>query len=213
VEAAELSAGAGLCPRCDAPRTPEQRYCIDCGLRLPAARGPLAGFRRFWVRRLGWYPGDWALPAFAALLVAAAGAAAAVRLGQHDGGGASTFVAATPPAAVARPGSAAKTGPDRAALPANALIEWPAGLSGWTVVLLSLPRAAGEAAAQARAARAAKAELPEAGVLVSDRFASLHPGYFVIFTGVYASEAEAEAAVPTARSRGFGGAYVRPVVP
>jgi hypothetical protein len=211
VEAAELSA-AGLCPRCDAPRTADQRYCIDCGLRLPLARGPIAGFRRFWVRRLGWYPGDWALPAFAALLVAAAGAAAAVRLAHDGGDGGSTFAATTPPAAAARAGAARKTTPDRALQPANVLIEWPQGVSGWTVVLVSVPRAAGETAARAKAARAAKSGLPEAGVLVSDRFASLHPGYFVIFTGVYGSEAEAEAAVPTARSRGFGGAYVRPVV-
>lgn len=209
MEAAELST-AGFCPRCDAPRTADQRYCIDCGLRLPPTRGPVASFRRFWVRSFGWYPGDWVLPALLALLVAAGGAAAAVELTQHEGHGASTFAATTPP--VARTETSATTTPARGKPTANPLIEWPAGVAGWTVVLLSLPRAEGADAATARAARAAKAGLPEPGVLVSDRFASLHPGYFVIFTGVYASEAEAEAAVPTARSRGFGGAYTRPVV-
>ena len=211
MEAAELSARGEVCPRCDAPRTADQRYCIDCGLRLPPGRGAVARFRHFWVRRLGWYPGDWALPAFLALLVAAAGAAGAIRLTRDDTRGATTFTAATPPVA---PSSApAKTTRAAGKSPATVLVDWPSGVSGWTVVLLSLPRDAGAKAAIARAARAARAGLPEAGVLVSDRFASLHPGYFVIFAGVYASEAEAEAAVPTARSRGFGGAYVRPVVP
>ena len=203
---AEPAAVAGLCPRCDAPRTADQRYCIDCGLRLPPARGATAVFRRFWVRRLGWYPGDWLLPALLTLLVAAAGAAAAVALTRDEGGGTSTFTASTPPVAAGR----------NAAPPARrsavALIDWPSDSSGWTVVLASIPRSSGAKIAEKRAAQAAKAGLPEVGVLSSDRFASLHPGYFVIFAGVYASQAEADAAVPTARSRGFGGAYTRPIV-
>jgi len=95
----------------------------------------------------------------------------------------------------------------------NGRTEWPAGESGWTVVLVSLPRELGPAAAKERVSRAVRAALPEAGFLLSDRFASLHPGYYVVFTGIYQSRSEAEAAVPTARGKGFGGAYARPVVP
>jgi hypothetical protein len=218
LEAVEVRADAGSCPRCDAPRTRDQRYCVDCGHVLPPARGAVAAFRRFWVRRFGWYPGDWTLPALAALVAAAAGAAGAVALSQRGEGGASTFAAAPPPLAAETPAKqkarsgAAKTTAPRGAVP-NGQIAWPDRVKGWTVVLVSLPRSAGADAAAQRAASAAKTGLPEAGFLVSDRFASLHPGYFVIFTGIYASRAEAEAAVPTARSRGFGGAYARPVVP
>ena len=38
---------------------PGQDYCVDCGLRLPAVDGRVASLRRGWMRRLGWYPGDW----------------------------------------------------------------------------------------------------------------------------------------------------------
>jgi hypothetical protein len=36
-------------------------------------------------------------------------------------------------------------------------------------------------------------------VLDSSRYASLHPGYWIVFTGVYASEAEATSALEAAR--------------
>ena len=50
---------AWTCPRCGAPRGPASVYCIECGLRLPERRGAVASLRRRWVRRIGWYPGDW----------------------------------------------------------------------------------------------------------------------------------------------------------
>jgi hypothetical protein len=148
------------------------------------------------------------LPAIVALLAAAVGAAGAIQLSGRDDSHTTTFAAAPPPLAAA-PRKAHRPATKGRATP----IEWPADVRGWTVVLVSLPRADGADAAAQRAQRAVDVGLPEAGYLVSDRFASLHPGYFVIFTGVYPTRAEAEAAVPTARSRGFGGAYARPVVP
>ena len=54
-------------PRSPAPTRParaaaprgrrDQRYCLDCGLMLPEVAGTVAGLRRRWLRRLGWYPG------------------------------------------------------------------------------------------------------------------------------------------------------------
>jgi hypothetical protein len=49
-------------------------------------------------------------------------------------------------------------------------------------------------------------------VLNSSRFASLHPGYFVVFHGVFDSDAEATSALPRARGV-FRLAYVRQIVP
>jgi hypothetical protein len=49
------------------------------------------------------------------------------------------------------------------------------------------------------------------GVLDSSRYASLQPGYYVVFTGIYASKSDADAAVGTARQAGFGGAYSRQI--
>ena len=48
-------------------------------------------------------------------------------------------------------------------------------------------------------------------MLDSARFSSLHPGYYVVFSGVYGSKTQADAALRTARSSGFAGAYSRPI--
>ncbi len=213
---------AGRCPRCDAPRAADQHYCVDCGLRLPPTEGALPALRRRWLRSFEWYPGDWFWPALLALAVATLGAAGAVALKERDrGNGGTTFEAAplsaAPASAPARSPTAITTLPAFPAPPAeprpSGETEWPPDTSGWTVVLVSLPRAVGVDAARERAKRAARTGLSEAGYLVSDRFASLHPGYLVVFSGVYDTRAEAEAAVPTARSKGFGGAYARPIAP
>ena len=45
-------------------------------------------------------------------------------------------------------------------------------------------------------------------MLVSSSYASLHPGYYVVFSGVYRTSARAAAAaLPTAHARGFPDAY------
>ncbi len=78
-------------------------------------------------------------------------------------------------------------------------------------MLVSYPKTTGAASARDKAARAAKAGLADAGVLDSSNYASLQPGYLVVFTGVYASKADADAAVSTARQAGFAGAYSRQI--
>jgi len=89
----------------------------------------------------------------------------------------------------------------------NALREWPAGQSGFTDVLESLPLASGRASALARARAAKRAGLPDVGVLTSSQFSSLHPGYYVVFSGVYTSQSEASTAVAAAHAHGFPDAY------
>jgi len=84
---------------------------------------------------------------------------------------------------------------------------WPAGTSGYTVVLESIPLASGRAFAASRARAARQAGLPRVGVLDSSDFPSLHPDYYVVFSGVYTSSSQAADAVATARSHGFPDAY------
>ncbi len=187
------------CPRCGVIRAEAQDYCLECGLRLPVVVGPVAALRRGWVRRVGWYPGDWMWLAIPLGLVAVAGAAIAVTLDRPSTGAAAaaTYVAATPTSTV----PLLPTG-------RNGRTLWPAGLSGWTVVLQSIPRSHGSRKPSAIARRAVHDGLSQVGVLDSSAYASLHPGYYVVFSGVYGAAADANTALATVRSRGFGGAYV-----
>ena len=54
-----------------------------------------------------------------------------------------------------------------------------------------MPKVDGRDAAVARAGEARQKGLQRVGVLDSSRFASLHPGYWMVFAGVYPSEPEA----------------------
>ena len=89
----------------------------------------------------------------------------------------------------------------------NALAVWPAGENGFTNVLESLPVAGGRANAVARARRAKQNGLKDVGILVSSGYSSLHPGYYVVFAGVYRTQADAVAALSTAHAKGFPDAY------
>jgi hypothetical protein len=214
------------------PYEPYQEYCLECGLRLPLSRGIVGTLHSVWTRRVGWYPGDWIWPVLAFLLIAALGAAVAIVAAQENGGATETLVATTEPGteittapvttvpvptvAPPEPTVTVPTAPTPTATvpaqpPPGALRQWPAGQNGYTIVLLSLPARGGRAAATARAKEASRAGLADVGVLDSADFSSLHPGYYVVFAGVFESLAEAEAAVSQARSAGFSGAYPRQI--
>ena len=89
----------------------------------------------------------------------------------------------------------------------NALATWPADKSGYTNVLVSVPVQNGRASALQLARRAKRTGLRQVGVLVSSQYSSLHPDYFVVFQGVYDTQAEASAALGAAHAKGYTGAY------
>ncbi len=68
-------------------------------------------------------------------------------------------------------------------------------------MLASLPGSRAARAALALAARAAAAGLPQVGVLDSSLYASLQPGYEVVFSGVYGAPGDAQAALRSVRAR------------
>jgi hypothetical protein len=149
------------------------------------------------------------------LLVAAGGAAAAIAFGADSNADtATTSVAPAPrparaaPAPLPEAGSSGRTSSTPAP---TARASWPAGRRGWTIVLFSYPSTTGTTAAYSTAARATHQGLPEVGVLDSGRFASLHPGYYVVFSGVYSTAAEADAALRSVRASGFSSAYTRQI--
>jgi hypothetical protein len=207
---AAIAAVERRCPRCGAAREPRQDYCADCGLRLPPRSGSIASFRRRWLRRVGWYPGDWIWASIPALAVAIAGAGAAIAIGGRASSSAEkTIVARAPRAVVAgTPRVPKKPAPAAATL---APASWPSGRNGWTIAVESYAVAGGTAAPYATAARAAKSGLPDVGVLDSSAYSSLHPGYYIVFSGIYSSPDEAEAALPSVRASGFASAYTRKI--
>jgi cell division septation protein DedD len=222
--------GRPLCPRCGTSHEPNQEYCLECGLRLPVeANGLVPRLGRAWRRQLGWYPGDWVWPSLLALLIAALAGIGAAAFVSHDQKRAG-YVTATspfgpPPATTAPPASATTaptaptqtgtqpTAPRQTPAPSVTLKTWPAGKSGWTVVLASLPTANGRAFALAQARAAEHSGLEAVGIIDSSQYASLHPGYYVLFSGVYTSFDDANTAATTAQSRGYRRAYAKRITP
>jgi len=184
-----------VCRTCGAPAEPDQEYCLECGNRiLPARRAPAVA--------------AWIVPSLATLVVATGGAAAAIAATHDDKShGSHAIVALSPlqPAPAPPPSApAAKKGKT-----AQRLIPWPAS-NGYTIVLATLPLSVGARAARAKALAALRAGLRQIGVLVSSSYPSLQPGYYVVFSGVYASLEEAQSDLDTAKSS-FPGAYARPI--
>lgn len=190
------------CPRCGDEAVEGQEYCLECGLRL-SGLGQLAlaeGAGRGWVRR-----------ALVGLVVALAGGAAAVAAtgGTVGGGGGPELLTATGGFATA---PTTGTLPSTSGASQTGIQDWPAGQDGWTIALASLPQTGGRRAAVARASKAGRGGLSTVGILDSSRYASLHSGYWIVFAGIYASEAEATSALQAARAVSRT-ASVRHIVP
>lgn len=94
--------------------------------------------------------------------------------------------------------------------PAPAKIaSWPAGRTAYTAVLMS---ASSKSEADAKAKSLANRGV-DVGVLHSNDFSSLEPGYWVVFSGHYAGLAPAQAAAQRLAGQGAAGAYGRLVKP
>ena len=212
------------CPSCGARYEPLQEYCLDCGARLPTEQGLAAESRAAIQRRFAWAP-DWIFPALIGLLVAVLATGAVIALGGGDeGSGANTFVATDAPSAGRIPSTEPTITPPEPTTPApttgatprrpapRRLIAWPAGRNGYTVVLFSIPKTTdGRRTAFEKARAALAAGLRQVGVLDSSEFSSLHPGYYVVFSGIYGSQAAAEGGREAAEANGYPPAYVRPI--
>jgi hypothetical protein len=85
--------------------------------------------------------------------------------------------------------------------------RWPAGKSGWTVVLAS---DTSESDAREQAKKFASDGITGVGVLDSDDFASLKGGYWVVFAGRYDSQSEASDALDGIDAKD---AYIRRIEP
>jgi septal ring-binding cell division protein DamX len=91
--------------------------------------------------------------------------------------------------------------------PSSDIAKWPAGTTAYTVVLVS---ASTHKQANTKA-REAKSRGIDAGVLHSNNYSSLNPGYWVVFAGQYSTADEARSHIDEYASKGFSGGYPRQI--
>ncbi len=185
------------CPRCGEDIGLGQEYCLECGARIPGGHVHGQDPGRGWIRR-----------ALVGLAVAVAGAAVAV---------AATGETGTEPRVLTATGGFATTtttdtGPGGVGQSGGGISEWPELQEGWTIALATIPQSEGKEVALRRARDARRSELETVGIIDTSRYASLHPGYWLVFAGVYGSEAEATSELPPAKAFARTAA-VRRVVP
>ena len=211
---------SGMCPLCGADTAPGQEYCLECGERLvapPVLTGEAVA------QVLPFTRATWFWPAVVGFLIAGIAAGVTLFSGvlhkkpKVQVATPQFLTVSTPTRTVVKTAPAAtspsSTAPAQTtkAKPAT-LIEWPATKSSaYTVVLVSLPSTGGRSAALAQAHKALASGLQQVGVLDSGRFATLHPGYFVVFSGIFSGSSDAGSALSQAHANGFSAAYVRQV--
>jgi septal ring-binding cell division protein DamX len=184
------------CPRCGHNLRPDQEWCLNCGSGVGAQLAAPRGWR-------------WPVALVAGLLALTliAFVLALVELA----GDAETVGTATPtpqPQAQATPAPTSTAAPSTTSDPSQIppasggtaatpqVSDWPAGKTGYTVILES---ASSRAAADARAKDLAGQNIP-VGVLDTSGYASLTPDRYVVFSGQYTTREEARVA-----ARGLAG--------
>jgi hypothetical protein len=210
--------GGGFCPRCGALVEPGQEYCLECGLRQPGG-GIAANVGSTWQRRV---PGRlW--PILAALLVAAVMTGVAILISRGNDESGPQVIDATGPSSISTPTTepipteptTAVTEPETTPTateppPAPQLVDWPPSQNGYTIVIASLPASSGREQAIRKAREVLASNLPEVGVIDAGEFSSLHPGYYVVFSGVYPDQREALNGIGRVQ-RLYSAAYIRQI--
>lgn len=213
------------CPSCGAPLAGDQRYCLECGeRRVPMSSLLFGGAPSTEASRVasqgggptvppsppsaapapGAQPRNQALTVIAGVGVLLLAVGVGVLIGRAGAPKQTTAPAQVITVAGAGSAGTATTGPSEASFTG----DWPAGTSGYTVQLQTLPQAgttvsAVEAAKSAASGKGAKA----VGALKSEEFSSLTAGSYVIYSGVYHKRGEAEKALNGLR-KSFPGAKV-----
>jgi type IV secretory pathway VirB10-like protein len=208
------------CPSCGAKTTAGQHVCVECGHDLTRT------YRRPPYTRL------WIAAGVVAVLAIGIGAGFAIGSSTNDkqkkearavsitnGVPAATAV---PPQALHQPTApvtpiptapAPTTPPPTSAPPpttpspaiTGGVATWPSGKTAYTVILVSSKNRR-QAYAKAREARTRGID---AGVLHSNGYSALKPGYWLVFAGQYKTVTEARLRLGDYASKGFPGSYPR----
>jgi hypothetical protein len=198
------------CPRCGELAEPGQEVCLRCGALVGRA------YRR---------PPSWRLPAALAglgVLLIGAGAGFGVAELTHHKSNKKTPISLTPkepvttaPTVTTPPptptGPSGPSGPSGASGPSGptsggsaagaTLTQWPAGKSGWAVVLT---KAKSRKEAEDRARQAARSSI-SAGVIHGADYAGFGADQWIAFMGQYDSRAAASRAEKAYAAKGFPG--------
>lgn len=201
---------AERCTGCGNPLALDQRYCLNCGKRRGGAR---VEFEKYLDQEppnsppktppvAAAQPADGRPEREVTPLMAAVGLTGlavililGVLIGRTGQGGSTQsapVMATTGLPTASTPTTSTSTSTTTVAFEA----DWPTGKEGFTIELATLPKDTTDGAAVETAKTDILAKgAPEVGALDSDEFASLPPGNYVLYSGVYDTKADAEAAL------------------
>ena len=185
---------ATACPHCGARFVPGQDWCLECGTAVNIRIRPAP---------------DWRVPVAivgGVVILVVVVLVLTLNAASDSANRSVPAILATAPVHHHRAPSA----PSSPKLPVGPTVgSWPAGVTGYTVVLGVIHD---RAAATADARRIAVTGVP-VGVLFSSDYSSMRPGDWIVFSGTYPSKAEADTAAASLKARGQPGAYAFSVVP
>jgi hypothetical protein len=215
---AEAAAAPSHCVSCGAALAPDQRYCLQCGERCVPMSSVLAGGPAAAAaqapgasppRPPGTAQGQTlaqrnpTLTVIAGIGVLLLAMGVGVLIGRAGAGSQKA-----PPAQVISVGGGGAGTGSGATSEATFTSDWPSGKKGYTVQLQALPQASTSVSVvEADKSAASGKGATSVGALKSDEFASLSPGDYVIYSGVYSKRAEATKALAGLK-KNFAGAKV-----
>jgi hypothetical protein len=203
---------AAACAACGAPVVSDQRYCLECGERQlpvseflkgePRAAAAAAPPTQPPAGTAAVAPRGNALTLLAGIGVLLLAMGVGVLIGRSSAGSART---PAPEVITVGTDGAAANGASTAPSEEAFKSDWPAGAKGWTVELQTLPD--GSTASQLASAKSAAAGkgASAVGALSGEEFPSVGAAGFVIYSGRYASRAQAQHAA-AALKKSFPGA-------
>jgi septal ring-binding cell division protein DamX len=208
------------CPSCGATVAAGQRYCTNCGARATAPRVAYQDYLK------GEGNGDqspgttttsaqggreWS-PLLALVALAALGGMllVGVLIGKSANDSPNTVTLATATGAATPSASATSTGSSKST---GFTSDWPAGKQGFTVEITTLPQS-GTSTAQVDSAKSDASDkgAPDVGALASDEYTGLPAGKYIVYSGVYSTNADATKALASL-TKDFPDAKVIEVTP